>query len=274
MRTGSSFLALLASLSFVACDQMTLTDTNVPSLSFEVVSGDGQTGLVGQELPNPLVVRALDGTGKPVKKELVNFVITAGGGSMFAGASITDNDGLAQDYLTLGPEPGVNAVEVRAVNPTTGEKHVYATFTATGATFTVFFDEASFLSASGAVATVTFPTARGLTSADYTENGITLRQAAGFNNEIADFTPVLDGIEFGVSGAENIDIEFGTPIYAFGLWMQDGFEIGEVRAPGRDSEFDFTFKFGDNVVGTLVVDPPIDQGGREQARDAGDRLRV
>ena len=35
---------------------------------------------------------------------------------MFAGASLTSREGLAQDYLTLGPDPGENVVEVRAVH--------------------------------------------------------------------------------------------------------------------------------------------------------------
>jgi hypothetical protein len=258
--TASSYLTLLTALSSVTCNQTVLTDADVPSLSFEIVSGDGQTGLVGQELTNPLVVRALDGTGKAVKKELVNFVVTAGGGSMFAGASITDNDGLAQDYLTLGTEPGENVVQVRAVNPTTGQKHVYATFTATGEPpFTRFVDEAAFLSATGAVATVTFPSARGNTPAPYVENGVSLRHANGFNNAVNDFNGILlPGNEFGVSGAENIDIELATSVHAFGLWMQDGFAVGNIGGPGVDSQFEFSFIADGIVVVTLTEDPPID----------------
>ena len=125
--------ALLSStLTIQACDETTaFTDVAGAVVSFEVVSGDGQTGPVGEELPDPLVVRALDEKGKRVKDQLVNFRVIEGGGSMFAGASITDKDGIAQDFWTLGPEPGENVVEVRAVDATTGEKLVFARFTAT-----------------------------------------------------------------------------------------------------------------------------------------------
>ncbi len=125
-------VALLSgTLVIQACqEQTTFTEVTGAVVSFEVVSGDGQTGPVGEELPDPLIVRALDEKGKRVKDQLVNFRVIAGGGSMFAGASITDKHGLAQDYWTLGPEAGENVVEVRAVHPSTGEKQVFSRFTA------------------------------------------------------------------------------------------------------------------------------------------------
>jgi hypothetical protein len=101
-----------------------------------IVSGDLQTARPGQELPQPLVVRVLDQNGDPVPDQIVNFRVVAGNGSMFAGATETDANGLAQDYWTVGLPLGENnftgpqRVEVRAVDPTTGEKHVYATFEA------------------------------------------------------------------------------------------------------------------------------------------------
>jgi hypothetical protein len=95
-----------------------------------IVSGDGQVGYVGLELRDPLVVRALDDKGKPIKGQIVSFVVVRGGGTMFAGVSITNNDGLAQDFLTLGPTSLDNVVEARAVDPTTGEKLIFARFTA------------------------------------------------------------------------------------------------------------------------------------------------
>jgi hypothetical protein len=120
-------------------------------------------------------------------------------------------------------------------------------------------DETAFLSATGAVATVTFPGTRGNTPVPYVENGVSLRHANGFNNAVNDFNgPLLSGNEFAVSGAENIDIEFATPVHAFGLWMQDGFAVGNIGGPGVDSQFEFKF-IGDGVVVTLTEDPPIDE---------------
>jgi hypothetical protein len=96
-----------------------------------VVSGDKQTGPTNAELPNPLVVRVTDVDGHPVKGQIVNFRVTAGEGSMFAGAGATNADGIVQDRWTLGPAAGQQTAEARAVDNATGAAIVFATFTAT-----------------------------------------------------------------------------------------------------------------------------------------------
>jgi hypothetical protein len=92
--------------------------------------GDGQSGPPGTELPEPLVVRLLTGAGRPVPGQIVNFVVTRGGGSVFAGRAITDADGIAKERWTLGAAPGENEVQARAVDATTGERLVFGTFRA------------------------------------------------------------------------------------------------------------------------------------------------
>lgn len=96
-----------------------------------LVSGDSQSGTVGTELTAPLVVKVTDAAGHPVAGQLVNFRVVSGGGSVFAGSSITSTEGLAQEHWTLGPPAGVQQVEARAVDPVTGGRIVFATFTAT-----------------------------------------------------------------------------------------------------------------------------------------------
>jgi Bacterial Ig-like domain len=121
---------LMTMLSSAACVADQPTDPALPQISLDVVSGDQQQAGVGEELPNPLVVRVFDSKHHPAKDQLVNFRVLTGGGSMYAGSSITDKKGFARDYWTMGPVPGLATAEVRAVDPTTGEKHSYATFTA------------------------------------------------------------------------------------------------------------------------------------------------
>jgi hypothetical protein len=86
-----------------------------------------------------------------------------------------------------------------------------------------------------------------------------MEQAVGYLNGVKPYTDLLDGYEFGVSGAENINITFGTPVTAFGIWMQDGYAVGDIGAPGKDSRFTFTFYAGAVVVKSFEVDPPIDE---------------
>ena len=121
---------LLAALAIGACAGKAPADLTPPTLSLGVVSGRRQQAPAGQELPQPLVVQVLDSKLRPVKGQLVSFRVLSGGGSVYAGSSLTNADGIAQDYWTMGPQPGPARLLVRAVDPTTGEKRNIALFTA------------------------------------------------------------------------------------------------------------------------------------------------
>ena len=96
---------------------------------YDIISGDQQYGAPGQMLSTPLVVRVVNPLGEPVPGEFINFVVTTGGGSVYGGSTMTNEDGVAHEWWILG-SAGPNAIEVRAVDGNTGEKKVYATFTA------------------------------------------------------------------------------------------------------------------------------------------------
>lgn len=132
----SALLALpsalvLASLVLGACSDSSGTDSSGPPASMEVVDGDGQRGTVGEELDEPLVVRVMDDRDRPVRGQLVNWRVTAGGGSVFAGSAITDRDGIVRERWTLGTTAGAEQrVEARAVDNSSGAALVFATFDA------------------------------------------------------------------------------------------------------------------------------------------------
>lgn len=129
-------LPILTFLAYACTDSTTLVEPDQVGgvISFTIVSGQDQVAHPGEELPEPLVVQATeigaDGKEVIVPGVVVNFVVTSGGGSVWAGAAATDKDGIAADYLTLGPEYYVtNRVEVRSVD-SDGQKHVWDTFNA------------------------------------------------------------------------------------------------------------------------------------------------
>src|SRR5687768_2418110 len=131
IRTLSRTLLAGAVAALAACDDSTGSKAG-PAARLDIVGGNAQTAPVGTELPQPLVVKVTDAKGRPVKGQVVNFVVTAGGGKVFAGASITNDDGVAQERWTLGTVAGApQTLEVRAVDSTTGQALVFATFTAT-----------------------------------------------------------------------------------------------------------------------------------------------
>lgn len=131
LRSPSALLAAVALLGTAACDLGSGPDRPGPPASLEVVSGDLQTAPAGTELPQPLVVEVSDAQGRPVRGQVVNWVVSGGGGSVFAGTALTDRDGRAQERWTLGTAAGdTQRVEARAVDPATGAAIVFAEFRA------------------------------------------------------------------------------------------------------------------------------------------------
>lgn len=132
-RRSALLLALPALATLAACsgDRAVAPDAGPPALA--LVSGSGQSGLAGRELPQPLVVRATDTQGRALPGVTVVYVVTQGGGTLYAAGVLTSTIGTARNFWTLGDTPGhPQAVEVRSVDPATGAKRVHGTFTAIG----------------------------------------------------------------------------------------------------------------------------------------------
>lgn len=126
--TGAA--VLLGAVLLASCESPT-GGTGDPA-QMDVVSGGNQQGVVGEELPQPLVVRVVDAQGNPVPGQIVNFRVVSGGGTVFAGAAITTADGIARERWILGTVAADSQrVEARAVDPQSGEALVFAVFRAT-----------------------------------------------------------------------------------------------------------------------------------------------
>jgi hypothetical protein len=134
------FFSRAAASAFVlafaaACGGETPAATEVTvqgPVSFVIVSGDNQTGPAGDELPQPVVVRAEDASGNPIAGRHVGFAVVRGGGEMFVGGGVTDANGIVKDYWTLGSVVADSQrIEARSVDPATGAKQVFGVFRAT-----------------------------------------------------------------------------------------------------------------------------------------------
>ena len=86
-------------------------------VAIRVVNGDGQTGLVGEMLANPLVVEVTDANGTPVEGATVAFALTSAGegGEITPATTVTDSAGHAQATLLLGDKVGPQTGEARVV---------------------------------------------------------------------------------------------------------------------------------------------------------------
>ncbi|MDZ7363203.1 MAG: Ig-like domain-containing protein [candidate division KSB1 bacterium] len=90
--------------------------------SMSIQAGNKQNGRAGETLPNPLVVRVIDGSnnlGNPVPGHRVRFFVMRGGGQFSTGSKdttvITGANGEAKVFWTLGGAVGTEAQEVRAI---------------------------------------------------------------------------------------------------------------------------------------------------------------
>lgn len=72
----------------------------------DIVFGDAQYGIVGWELPQPLVVKLLDANGQAVQGQVVNFRVTEGGGSVFAQSlTVTASSSLTFTFTATATTP-------------------------------------------------------------------------------------------------------------------------------------------------------------------------
>ena len=80
--------------------------------TLKYVSGNNQSGLTGETLMQPFIVKIHDQYDDPMEGVTVTFAVSIGGGSMSDTSVDSDVNGLARSTLTLGNDPVTNTVEV------------------------------------------------------------------------------------------------------------------------------------------------------------------
>jgi hypothetical protein len=83
-----------------------------------VLSGCGQSGLLGTQLPQPIVAKVTAGDGLGVRGVMVTFTPPAGA-AVATPQVATDSTGVAQTFVTLGSSSGPAAFQVSAPGLTT-----------------------------------------------------------------------------------------------------------------------------------------------------------
>ena len=98
-------LRYLLILGLWGCQGTDVGPTRPPS-QLEVVTGGGQTGVVGQALGEAIVARVTDADGRAVPEVLVTFVAAEGSGAFAPESRRTDEHGEARAAWALGPRSG------------------------------------------------------------------------------------------------------------------------------------------------------------------------
>src|SRR3954463_1242815 len=97
-----------------------------------IVSGNGQTGLVGSALSIPLTVRVVSASNTSVANAVVTFAVTQGTATVAPTSVTTDTSGMASTKVTLGQTAG----EVR-ITATVQGTTISTTFSASAGTGTI-----------------------------------------------------------------------------------------------------------------------------------------
>jgi hypothetical protein len=126
LRNGCT--AVAAYLAIAGCDS---PSTGSPKLDHFEVDGDQQIGTVGAQLPDPIVVRAVDASGRPVAGVAVKFIVLDDG-AVSAPEGQTTAEGRVVNRWTLGTAAGPQVLEVQAADPITGLLRRYLQFSAVG----------------------------------------------------------------------------------------------------------------------------------------------
>ena len=199
------------------------TATAAAADSILIVSGNNQSGTVGQTLVNPLIVRVVDPFENPVSGTTVTF--TPGAGSVSPTSDVSDASGLAQTDWTLGTSAGAQQL----------------TASATGLTARTFDATAT----AGAATTLSLVSLRGITQ----DSVAALRnQNVGFVIEAtdADGNPVSGAtVTFAPAAGFSASFEASTAVTG-----SDGRISNRVRtaASGDSTFFDATLSGGVDVL--------------------------
>lgn len=112
-------IALITGVAACGGGDLTLPGDGGPS-SLQAISGGGQEGTVGSELPKPLVVRLTDGAARPVRGASLRFEFQGDvPAAKISPATIQTNDtGFAFVQVRLGNTPGEQMVVARLADDT------------------------------------------------------------------------------------------------------------------------------------------------------------
>jgi Big-like domain-containing protein len=120
--TGRWIVTAAALVAAAACGDKTFnTVSAIPTTITVAAASEGQTGVVGTALAQPITVQVTDVAGNPVPGVVVTWTVLAGGGSVSAANSTTDAAGNASVTWTVGSTAGTNTLEASIATGATAD---------------------------------------------------------------------------------------------------------------------------------------------------------
>ena len=91
------------------------TDVSEPGALIRY-SGDNQTAAVNTPLGSPIQLLVVNQFGERLKNITVNWSIVAGGGTLSATVTQSDDSGIAEVNYTTGPNPGTAIISAKVTS--------------------------------------------------------------------------------------------------------------------------------------------------------------
>ena len=132
-KTGVGYTLTATSGALPVATSGTFNITPAAATNLGFFAGNGQTGLVLQTLPTPLIVKVTDAFANAVPGVPVSWVIPLASGALVSTTFLTDTAGQAKTSWILGALPGLDSV-LATSGSLTGSPLL---FTATGVTSTI-----------------------------------------------------------------------------------------------------------------------------------------
>jgi len=111
-KDGLKHSVILTIISYLACVALLFPASGANSVTINLLSGDGQTGVVGMPLNDPIVFQVLDVQGKPKPGTYVAINITPSG-KLSSNFVTTDKGGNVTVKVVLGDNTGVYKIEAK-----------------------------------------------------------------------------------------------------------------------------------------------------------------
>ena len=230
------------------------------------ISGDAQIGTVATALPNALMVEVLDDRGLSMTGISVQWVATAGGGTVTPSSATTDGIGRAQTRATLGTQTGNQTFEARATG-LAGSPVVFTATAVAASVSNVTVAPASKALVAGDTATFTATARDGANAVipaavfAWSSSDSTIAQVNGIGLVTARLAGVatISATANGKTGSASVTVSAGGAAI-LSSWSGSG-QSGLVGGLLRDSLFVRVTDRGQNPVSGVTVQWVVTSGG-------------
>jgi len=113
---GGTIAMLVGAVAACSSDKVNSVQTSIATTVVVDSAANNQTAVAGAALGTPITVTVRDQNGTAMSGVILNWTVTAGGGSVDSATTTTNSSGQSGVHWTLGPASGANSLMVETTN--------------------------------------------------------------------------------------------------------------------------------------------------------------